>query len=218
MFAFTTIEVDSIENRWKEVLELEGVLKKEKFYELTIINSLGRGVLLGFREEPCLHNITLSPFELFCISINERNHPNFLPYYMESRKKLNSGGIPSVAEINYVDMYVNNDYSFYVGDDVDPRTTLIWAGFGDSVDYLNKALLIWDKQLAEIPGSAYFKEIVLNESARNIYCTIDKTNFTLMNRFQNIDVWLSAENPSSMDELNLLRSVLDLCTYWFSSL
>ena len=78
--------------------------------------------------------------------------------------------------------------------------------------------LIWDKQLAEIPGSAYFKEIVLNESARNIYCTIDKTNFTLMNRFQNIDVWFSAENPSSMDELNLLRSVLDLCTYWFSSL
>ena len=216
MFAFTTIEVDSIENRWKEVLELEGVLKKEKFYELTIINSLGRGVLLGFREEPCLHNITLSPFELFCISINERNHPNFLPYYMESRKKLNSGGIPSVAEINYVDMYVNNDYSFYVGDDVDPRTTLIWAGFGDSVDYLNKALLIWDKQLAEIPDSDFFKEIVLNEPERNIYCTIDKTNFTLMNRFQNIDIWVSAENPTSMDELNLLRSVLDLFTYWFS--
>lgn len=216
MFASTTIEVDSIENRWKEILELEGVLKKDKFYQLTVINSLGRGVGFCFSEQPCLKNATLSPFELFCISINERNHPNFLIHYIESKQRLNKSNIPSIAEINYLTIYAENRYSFYLSDDTDSRTTILFPGYGDSVDYINKALLKWDKQLAEIPGSDYFREIVLNEPERNIYCTTGATDFTLMNRFNNMDIWVSAEFPSSMEELNLIRSVLDLITYWLS--
>jgi len=216
MFAMNTIDVSMIENRWKEILNLEGVIKKDRFYQLTIVNSIGRGVLLPFSEESYHKNVTLSPFELYCVSINERNHPNFLMHYMESKQQLYASGIPPIAEINYLTMYVDNEYSFYVNDDIDPRTTFLFAGFGDSVDYLNRALLKYNKQLAEIPDCDYLKEIVLNEQERNIYCATDKIDFTLMNRFKNMDIWVSAKAPSSVEELNLLRSVLDLITYWFS--
>lgn len=216
MFGLTTIAADNIANRWRELWELDGVLKKDKFYQLTIVNSLGRGVGFGFREEICPKHVALSPFELFCISINERNHPDFLIRYMESKQMLSKSGIPSIAEINFITMYSENGYSFYIGDDVNPREMLLWADYGDSVDYLNKALLKWDKQLAEIPGSDYFREIVLNDPERNIYFTTGKSDFSLMNRFKNMDIWVSAECPSSMDELNTMHSVLDLITYWFS--
>ena len=110
MFAMNTIDVSMIENRWKEILNLEGVIKKDRFYQLTIVNSIGRGVLLPFSEESHHKNVTLSPFELYCVSINERNHPNFLMHYMESKQQLYASGIPPIAEINYLTMYVDNEY------------------------------------------------------------------------------------------------------------
>lgn len=214
MFAMATIDADSIKNRWKEILE--GALKKDKFYQLTIINSLGRGVEVHLIEDSYPRNITLTPFELFCVSINERNHSNFLLHYMESKQLLRETKIPPIVEFNYLTLFSNNNYSFYIGDDIDPRTALLWADYGDSVDYLNKALLSCDLQLADIPKSRYFREICLNEPERNIYCTTDTTDFSLMNRFKNVDIWISAGNPSSIEELNLIHSVLDLISYWFS--
>lgn len=214
MFATTTIEVSTVEERWKKVLD--SAFKKDKFYQLTIINTLGRGVWLGFSRETHTNNMKLSPFELYCVSINECNQPNFLLHYMESKQILNKYNFSSIAEIDYITMFSENNYSFYISDDINLKETMLWVGLGDSIDYLNKALLSSDKQLAEIPGSNYFREIVLNEPERNIYCTTDKKDFTLLNRFKNMDIWVSAELPSSNDELNLLYSVLDLITYWFS--
>lgn len=216
MFATTTIDVDAVENRWKILLDLDGVIKKDKIYQLIIINSIGRGVRFGFREEVSQYHMTLSPFELFCISINERNHSDFLLHYMESKKRLYNSNITSIAEMNYLAIYTENQYSFYFNDETDSRTTILFPGYGDSVDYLNKALLAWDKQYADIPGSDYYREIVLNDEKRNIYCTIDKQEFVLMNRFKNLDLWVTADLPSSVEELNIIRSVLDLLTYWFS--
>lgn len=216
MFSETSISVENIENRWMDIKKTTTCVKEEKFYQLTILNSLGRCVLLPFNQPTCPKNMMLTPFELSCIAINERNHPNFIAYYIDSKQRLGKTTSLFVDEINYVALYAGNDYSFYLGDDYDTRKVNVWASFGDSVDYINKALIETDIQLAEFPGSEYFREIIFNEPERNIYCSTSMSDFSLMNRFKNLDIWVSGELPNSNEELNILRSVLDLITYWFS--
>lgn len=216
MFSATSIPVENIENRWIDIRDSSSVIKGEKFYQLTIINSLGRGVLLPFNQSNCPKNMILTPFELSCIAINEQNHPNFIAHYIESKQRLGKTTSLFVEEINYVALYVENDYSFYFGDDYDTRKVNVFAGVGDSVDYINKALVETNVQLAEFPGSDYLREIIFNEPERNIYCSTNLSDFSLMNRFKNLDIWVSGELPNSNEELNILRSVLDLITYWFS--
>ena len=216
MFSTTSIPVEDIENRWKEIIDSNSIIKKEKFYQLTIINSLGRGVLLPFNQPTCPRNMVLTPFELSCIATNEQNHPNFIAHYIDSKQRLGKHTPLYAEEINYVALYVENEYSFYLGDDYDTRKANIFAGPGDSVDYINKALVETNVQLADFPGSEYLREIIFNEPERNIYCATSLTDFSLMNRFKNLDIWVSGERPGSTEELNILRSVLDLITYWFS--
>ena len=111
-------------------------------------------------------------------------------------------------------MYSENEYSFYVNDQTDTRKTILFPGYGDSIDYIHKALKKEDRQLIETPDGKFLVEIVFNDAERNIYCDISMSNMALINSFSNVTIWTICENPTSAEDLHLKMSLLDLTSYW----
>lgn len=217
IFSETGIDTSEIEKRISYITDNITITpNKNRIYQLTISNSFGRALFVGFRNQPYSKSIALSPFELYCISINESDHPNFIPRYIDSKSKLLPNHLPYSMDINYIAIYSDNNYSFYVDDEVDVRQTNLFVGFEDAVDYLNKALTESDKQLVLCPNSDYLKEVVLTDPNRNIYCSTSHKQLELLNRFKNIDIWITTDKPTSVEMLYVLNTILDAVSYWLS--
>lgn len=215
MFTLKYLNVDFASNRLEDLIKSDKILKKQKIYQMIIINTIGRGLNILSDIKQYDKTVSLTPFELYCVAINETNHSNFILKYIDSKNKLLNSKPPFVDEINYICLFSDNEYSFYINDDVDTRKTTIYPGYGDSVDYLNKAILKIDKQLADIPESECYKEIELLDKERKIYIANDTNKFLTLTRFKNIDIWFSTEKPSSLKQFDLARTIIDLMTYWF---
>jgi len=216
MFSLYKIEVDGIDDRIEKLQKKVPQFVKHKIYQLNILNGFGRYVSYSFQERLADKTSTLTPFELQCVSINESKHELFLPRYMESKNRLLETELIQMAEFNYLTIYSENDYSFYLRDDVDVRKTVLFPGYGDSIDYIQKALKKEDRFLIEYPNSNYLREVIVNDLERNIYCDISKNEMALLNKFRNLYVWNICEPPKSDSDLNLKMSLLDLETYWLS--
>lgn len=189
---------------------------KNKVYQLVLINNLGRGMNCSFEDKSNIGIITLSPFELQCVSINESKHKFFLPRYLESKNTILQTPFMQLNDFNYLTFYVENNYSFYANDEVDLRKASLFIGYEDSVDYINKALKKEDKQLLNYPNSDYMKEIIIYDGPRKIYYDTSKSNLSLINRFKNVDIWNICECPESLNDLNIKTSLIDLISYWLS--
>ena len=217
IFSETGIDTSEIEERLSYITDNITITpNKNRIYQITISNSFGRALFVGFQKQPYSKNIALSPFELYCISVNESNHPNFLPRYIDSKSILLPSLLPFPMDINYIAIYADNNYSFYVDDGVDIRKANLYVGFEDAIDYLNKALTRLDKQLVLFPNSKYLKEVVLTDSKRNIYCSTSHKQLELLNKFKNINIWITAEEPSSIEMLNVINTILDAVSYWLA--
>lgn len=217
MFSTTTIDTANMKNRFSEIASSIPLCKENRIYQVTIINTFGRGMFLGFTQEQ-VNNITPSPFELHCIAINEYNHKNFIPRYIENKNMLMVWNNLFLEEINYITIFSSNNYSFYTSDDIDIKNTYFYAGFGDSIDYINDALKKEDRHLVEFPNSEVLREVVINDKFRNIYCCINIQKFELLNKFSNINIWITSEAPSSVQMLNVTHTIMDLISYWLSEL
>lgn len=217
MFSMTTIDTSHVGNRLSEIVSRMPLCKENRIYQITIINTFGRGLLLDFDQEQ-VKNIALSPFELYCVSINEYNHKNFIPRYIECKSLLMKQYNPFLTDINYITIFTSNKHSFYMADDIDIKNTFMHIGFGDSIDYISDALKKENKQLIEFPNSEFLREVVVNDKLRNIYCSTDISKFELLNRFSNIDIWITSEPPSSVEMLNITHTIMDLISYWLSEL
>lgn len=189
---------------------------KDKVYQLVLINNFGREMNCSFEDKSNVGSIILNPFELQCISINENKHKFFLPRYLESKNNIMQSPFMNLGELNYLTFYAENNYSFYANDDVDLRKTTLYIGYGDSIDYINKALKKEDRQLIDYPHSDYLKEIIIYDEPRKIYSDTSKLNMSLINRFKNVDIWNICECPESLNDLNIKTSLLDLISFWLS--
>lgn len=217
IFSETRIDTSEIEERLSYIADnITITLNKNRIYQLTVSNSFGRALFVGFQKKPYTKNIALSPFELYCLSVNESHRPNFIPRYIDSKLKLSPSFLPYPMDINYIAIYSDNNYSFYIDDDVDVRESNLFVEFGDSIDYLNKALTKLDKQLVSFPNSNYLKEVVLTDLKRNIYCSTSHKQFELLIKFKNINIWITTEEPTSIEMLNVIKTLLDVVSYWLS--
>lgn len=96
-------------------------------------------MLIGFNRRTFNTPICLNPFELKCISINEREQKFFLTRYMNAKNKLIK--MPQAfGELPYIDIYTNCDYSFYINDEFNPKNTMLYLSAGDDIEYIVKAL------------------------------------------------------------------------------
>ena len=193
--------------------------KMEKIYQIVIVNSFGRSIALSMSGKP-FNVITLAPFELHCISINERRHEDFLPRYIEAKERIKTSDPSSVnGELNAIELYTANDYSFYFSDDIDLNETSVYIGIGDSLQYIIHAVKKEDRQLIDYYDSVRLKEIYLVDQLRSIYCTENKHDELpeTVVRFSNIDIWLSLSSVhNNIEEIRVCSSVVDMLSYWLA--
>lgn len=216
MFDMQYIDLDKYERRKKYIeSKLVPNLKADKLYYLQIFNTYGQSLVAPFLEKN-MKSVSFSAFDLMCISINESNNANSLIHFIDRKSCLSLFNLPYIRDIHYLSMYVEYGYSFYFDDNIDMRKTVFMPDLGAPLKYYNKALQKEDRQLAPYPCSNYYKEIVFNDKQRNIYCCKNSKKLELLNRFSNIDIWVSSCEATCVEMLDINYSIIDLISFWLS--
>ncbi|AKC63121.1 Uncharacterised protein [Clostridium sporogenes] len=198
-----------------EKLSEQGI-KQEDIFHIIIINSFGRRIMAGMNTKCFYRPIALNPYDLRCIAINERSNSVFLPRYIRSKSKLQSGVPNLFSELNSIEIYVNSDYSFYLNDDFNPKNNALYIAPGDSIDYIIRAAKKEKRHLVESYNEGYFTEVILNDETRNIYTelALGIPRASLLAKFKNIDIWIYSGEIIEYEELNLYFSIVDAISYW----
>lgn len=195
-------------------------LKKENAYQIIITSTYSRGMMYT-SETKSKNSLVISPYDLKCVSINEFSNKYFIKRFVDSKSKLNSFS-PLIQDIDYINLFAENDYSFYIDDDIDYRSCNLIVGFGDTVNYRNKAILSQKIHLAEFPKSQYLKEIKLVDQDRNIYSTIsisrDSPNIEYFVEFRNKSIWIVSDIINDGKQIDSYKSLIDMISYWLSEL
>ena len=196
---------------------LEKDIKQEDIFHIIIINSFGRGIMAGMNKECFYRPIVLNPYDLRCIAINEKSNSVFLPRYIRSKSKLQSGVPNLFSELNNIEIYVSSDYSFYLNDDFNPKKSMLYIGSGDSIDYIIRAVNKEKRHLVESYNEDYYTEVILNEQKRDIYTELvlsKPPRASLLVKFINVNIWIYSMEITEYEELNLYFSIVDGISYW----
>lgn len=194
-------------------------IEKKSYYCLFVTNGLGRTIAGKTTKKHLSRSILLSPLELHCVSVNERKHPNFIPKYIDAKSHIDSFSMPGIcSELNAIETYTQHDYSFYLSDDFNPKTTSVYFAFGDSLDYLIRAFLREDRHLVEYYDGKHLAEVILSDPVRNIYYKksqhLQPPEPVIL--FDKIAIWFSLDNPSCIEEANVSNSLVDAISYWLA--
>jgi len=191
-------------------------MKLEDIFHIIITCTYGRGIRFGIKKEYYYRPLALNPYDLKCIAINEKSDSVFLPRYIRARSKLHSD-IPNLfSELNNIEIYVNNHYSFYINDDFNPKDGLLLIAPGDSIDYIVRAVKKEKRHLVESFKDGYLTEVVSNDEARNIFIDLvfDVPRASLLTEFSNVSIWIYSSEIESTEGLNLYFSIVDAISYW----
>lgn len=193
-------------------------IKNENIYHMVIINSYGRGIKASFSKKIFYKPIALNPYELKCISINEKNDSVFLPRYIRAKNYLMQGPTNLFNELNNIEIYVHNRYSFYLSDDFNPKKDMLFLAAGDSIEYILKAVKKEKRHLVESYKEGYLTEVVLNDQLRNIYIepVLEDTRASLLTEFSNVSIWIYSPVIEKFEEVNIYFSIIDTISYWLA--
>lgn len=205
--------VDCYEDR-AELLIAKSRCPADKVFQIVILSSFGRGISAGFKAEQCKKSMSISPFSLQCISINERNHKNFLPRYMNAKIIYGKNEFVPYPDINLISMYVAYKYSFYFEDSVNIRKVFLLPDFSYTMDYICRAIKTEDRQLFCTADEIYFREAILVDSFRKIYSSDKKNGLILINHFANVDIFVCVNGINSLPMRQAALSIVDMLTYW----
>lgn len=190
----------------------------EDIFHIIIINSFGRAIWVGMNSSYYYRPLSLNPQDLKCIAINERSNDIFLPRYIRARNKLKDGVPNLFSELNSIEIYVSNQYSFYLNDDFNPKNSMLYIGGGDSIDYINRAVKKENRHLVESYDEGYFVEVVLNDEKRNIFTEVTSKvpRASLLVEFKHICIWIFSPEIHDFESVNVYFSIVDSISYWLS--
>lgn len=218
MYGNCFINKSEEKDQWINIREKLSIIPLDHIYFITIICSFSRGMINLPSEVSHEKDICITPFELKCISVNERNHAFFIPRFIESIINVNFMFSPFNMVVDQISQYTVNDYSFYLSDDVDVRTANCFTGFGDAIDYINKALIKEDKMLVSYPESIIMKRIHLFDKERNIYQTYNsQKTLERVVLIQNLKIWIIAPVTNDGSKV-VLSTLVDVVSYWIGEL
>ncbi len=192
---------------------------EENIYQLVVLNAFGRTVGCETSYKEMKHALVLTPQELHCVSVNESDRQEFLPRYINAKKKLNMMLPPMMSsELNNIEIYRSSDYSFYISDDYDPKTMTAFFGFGDSLDYVIRATKKENRHLIDSYDGEHLTEVVLNDPIRNIYFSEGKGKAfpELVVKFEKVNVWFTTGEITRSEEADLYYSIIDAMSYWMA--
>ncbi|QTH40277.1 hypothetical protein J4772_22090 [Cohnella sp. LGH] len=190
----------------------------EDIFHVIIINSFGRAMLVGMNSSYYYKPLSLNPHDLKCIAINERSNDIFLPRYIRARNKLKSG-IPNLfSELNSIEVYVDNQYSFYLNDEFNPKNSMLYIGGGDSIDYILRAVNKEKRHLVESYEKGYFVEVVLNDEKRGIFteATSEVHRASMLVEFPHVCIWIFSPEVNEFESINIYFSIVDSISYWLA--
>ncbi len=191
----------------------------ENSFFLIVINSFGRSVGRDLNGLDLHRTLILTPFELHCISVNEHSRTDFIPQYLNAKSQITTTLPPMYcSELNTLEIYTQNDYSFYISDDFDPKTTSLHIPPGDSLDYVIRAYFNEKRHLINYYDNIHLADVTISDSIRNIYFTQQQGNRPpeLAIKFNNIVIWVSTHIPTSIDEININITLMDVISYWLA--
>lgn len=194
--------------------------KKEDIFVIVIINSLGRGI--KYEKEAynyCYSPLIVNPFELNCISINEKKEDMFIPRYLKAKSSIKMVELSMLSELNQIEIYCSNNYSFYMSDEFAPGEIRTYFAPGDSLDYVVRAIQKEDRQLVENAQDTMFVEVILNDEKRKIYVDyncINRKEICYYIKFKTFNIWITAKDISNTKKLDLSYSLVDLISYWLA--
>lgn len=211
--------VPTIYDRVKYFTAKLPMTSEHNIYQIIIINSFGR--ILGYEttKAEAQSSIPLSPYELHCISVNEHDREEFIPRYINAKKKIEVMFPPIlVSELNSIEIYTSNDYSFYLSDNHDPKTVCACFSIGDSLDYVIRAVKKEDRHLTSSYDGIHLCDIVLNDPVRNIYFTKGSyaTPPKLVVKFNDVNIWFTEGPITSPEKANVLYTIIDTISFWLS--
>ena len=193
---------------------------ESNIFGIVIINAFGRGIGVGLKEKVFQKPIlSFNPFELKCININERKYTDFLPRYIKVKSKLNVMMDYMLSELNAIEIFTSNNYSFYLGDDINPRKTSLYIAPGDSTQYILRALKREDRKLVESYDEDRYSEVILLDVARQIYFEEGFRNYRKIAFYvpdDKVDIWIVSKEPHEEEEINIYYSIVDFLSYWLS--
>lgn len=192
----------------------------DDFYCMIICSGIGRGIGLSITNRISKFEIIkLNPFELHCISVNERKEENFLPKYIRAKTNLKMN-MPNVSsELNMVSIYITNKHSFYLTDDFNLHETMLYIVPGDSIDYINKAIQKENTILVESYEDGWKTRVELYDKIRNIYIETEREwnkRSSICIKFSNCVVWITSDEIVEKMDINLYMSIMDTLSYWLA--
>ena len=193
-------------------------INENKIFTIITPYALGRDFiysLLGCKTNDIL---ILTLYELSAIAVNEGENKLFLQEYINARKKLKYYGKSSFSELNIIAMFVKNNYSFYINDDVDIKETYPYFIGEYSSDYILKSYQKESKQLCEFYKKNTFIEVI------NYYDKIFFAPQLFLNNILNkvvIDnkstIWIISENNIEK-KYNTFQWISDVISYWLNEI
>lgn len=195
-------------------------INTDSIYCMIILSAIGREICLRVTQIPSIYKVLqLNPFELHCISVNEKKEENFLPKYIRAKNKLKISMFNVFSELNAISIYTSNGYSFYMDDDFNLNETMVYIAPGDSVDYINQALEKEDIILVDSYKDHWKTQVELFDKIRNIYTELDMIE-TKRNAFcicfSNCIIWITSDKIEDGLDINLYFSIIDTLSYWLA--
>lgn len=198
----------------------ENSIARNSIYFLLVVNGFGRGLRVRIEKNSFGHaKLQLNPFELHCISVNERKKENFIPKYVRAKEKVNTNMPNFFSELNAISIYTSNHYSFYLNDDFDLQNTALLIAPGDSIDYINQAIRNEDVVLIDSYEDGWKTKVVLCDKKRHIYTEesmLEIKKSTLCIRYSNCVIWITSGEIKEKADFNLYYSIMDTISYWLS--
>lgn len=216
-----TVDNEIIDGRLSYLLsKIENFgIKKEDVFFTVITNSIGRSLSFGFNINAYSYSpLSVNPFELMCISINEKNTTMFIPRYLMAKSKLNTIDTGLVSELNSIELYREN-HSFYMSDVISAGEVTTIFTLGDSIDYIIRAIKKEDKRCVEGTNNNTFAEVVLEDDIRQIYIEpncVYRHEICYYLMFDCFNLWIKAKDIKDGKQLNLYYMLLDMLSYWLS--
>lgn len=189
-------------------------------YFILVLNSIGRGIQCGIRSTQMVHPLlSFNPMELMCISINEERKSSFLPRYIEAKEKFARWQTGILSELNAIELYTSQDYSFYMSDDIDTTDITMFVAPGDSIDYIKRALFKEDRRMVKSYDKNKYTEVVLDDAVRKIYVDSILTNelrLAYYLEFRWGSLWIVTEQILDYIAIEVYHTFADMVTYWLA--
>ena len=195
-------------------------IHQEDTYVIILLSSIGRTLSVRVNDDLFGYkSIFLYPFDLYCIAINETENTGFLPRYIRAKSQLNISLPDLFSELNSINIYTSNNYSFYMSDDVELDETTSYFAPGDSVEYISEALKKENRILVESYNDRYMSEVVFFDKKRNIYREVILTSqkhIALYISYDNIKIWIKTDDINDIQLIDIYYSLTDAISYWLA--